>query len=161
MSDLTLIHINNESFLFVVLCGALDTIVLFCLQFRKDVFLAKFAFIDNSCQNHFLEIAVSFSIWFYFRSRGSAVGIATGYGVDDRGVGVWLPVGSRIFSSPCLPDWLWGLPSFLSNAYRRLILRGKAARAWSWPLTSNLCQGQENVDLYIHSPIRLHGVVHN
>jgi hypothetical protein len=27
--------------------------------------------------------------------------------------------------------------------------------------TSNQCRGQENVDLYIHSPIRLHGVVLN
>jgi hypothetical protein len=35
----------------------------------------------------------------------------------------------------------------------------KAVGAWSWPLTFNLCRGQENVDLYIHSPIRLHGVV--
>jgi hypothetical protein len=30
-------------------------------------------------------------------SRDSAVGIATGYGLDDRGVGVRVPVGSRIF----------------------------------------------------------------
>jgi hypothetical protein len=29
------------------------------------------------------------------------------------------------------------------------------------PTTSNYCRGQENVDLYIHSPIRLHGVVLN
>jgi hypothetical protein len=29
----------------------------------------------------------------------SAVGIATGYGLDGRGVGVRVPVGSRIFSS--------------------------------------------------------------
>jgi hypothetical protein len=33
--------------------------------------------------------------------------------------------------------------------------------AWSWPLTSNHRRGQEYVDLYIHSPIRLHGVVLN
>jgi hypothetical protein len=39
--------------------------------------------------------------------------------------------------------------------------RDKAARGWSWPLTSNQCRGQENVDLFIHSPIRLHGVVLN
>jgi hypothetical protein len=26
-------------------------------------------------------------------------------------------------------------------------------------LVSNYCQGQENVDLYIHTPIRLHGVI--
>jgi hypothetical protein len=31
--------------------------------------------------------------------------IATGYGLDDRGVGVPVQVGSRIFSSPQHPDW--------------------------------------------------------
>jgi hypothetical protein len=29
-----------------------------------------------------------------------AVGIATGYGLDDRKVGVRVQIGSRIFSSP-------------------------------------------------------------
>jgi hypothetical protein len=38
---------------------------------------------------------------------------------------------------------------------------GKAAEAWSWPLTSDWYRAQENVDLYIISPIRLHGVVLN
>jgi hypothetical protein len=33
-------------------------------------------------------------------SRDSVVGTATGYGLDDLGVGVQVPVGSRIFSSP-------------------------------------------------------------
>jgi hypothetical protein len=36
---------------------------------------------------------------------------------------------------------------------------GKAAGAWSWPLTSIQCRGQECVELYLHSSIRLHGVV--
>jgi hypothetical protein len=37
----------------------------------------------------------------YFRgSRDSEVSIATSYGLDDRGVGVRIPVGWRIFSSP-------------------------------------------------------------
>jgi hypothetical protein len=36
---------------------------------------------------------------------------------------------------------------------------GKAAGAWSWPLTSIYCRGQECVELYLHSPISLHGVV--
>jgi hypothetical protein len=35
----------------------------------------------------------------------------------------------------------------------------KAEGAWGWPLTSNYCRGQENVDIYIHSPIRLHVIV--
>jgi hypothetical protein len=34
-----------------------------------------------------------------YSSRDNVVGIATGYGLDDRGVGVPVPVGSRILSS--------------------------------------------------------------
>jgi hypothetical protein len=56
--------------------------------------------------------------------RDSSVGIATGYRLDDREVGVRVPVGSRIFFSPRRPDRLWGPPSLLSNGYRRLFLRG-------------------------------------
>jgi hypothetical protein len=41
----------------------------------------------------------------------STVDIATGYGLDDRGVGVRVPVGSRIFSSPRRPDRLWAHPA--------------------------------------------------
>jgi hypothetical protein len=40
------------------------------------------------------------------RSRDSVVGIATSYGLDDRGVGVRVPVESIIFSSPDRPDRL-------------------------------------------------------
>jgi hypothetical protein len=54
------------------------------------------------------------------RSRDSSVGIATGYGMDDRGVGVRVPVWSRIFSSPRRPD----RPSFLSNGYGELFPQG-------------------------------------
>jgi hypothetical protein len=46
------------------------------------------------------------------QSLGSAVGTATGYGPDDRGVGVRVPVGPRI--SPNRPDRLWGPPSLLA-----------------------------------------------
>jgi hypothetical protein len=47
---------------------------------------------------------------FNIKSPDSVVGIATGYGLDDQRVGVRVPVGSRIFISPCLPDRLWGPP---------------------------------------------------
>jgi hypothetical protein len=81
------------------------------------------------------------------RSPDSAVGIATGYGLD----GVRVPVGSRIFSSPRRPDRLWGRPNLLSNGGGSFP-GGKAAGTWSSPLSSSYCQGQENVDVYIRSP---------
>jgi hypothetical protein len=40
-------------------------------------------------------------------SRGNAVGIATGYGLDDRGIGVRVLVGSRTFFFPQRPNRLW------------------------------------------------------
>jgi hypothetical protein len=52
------------------------------------------------------------------QSRNSVVGIATSYGLDDRGVRVRVPVESRIFSSPNRSDGLWGPPNLLSNGYR-------------------------------------------
>jgi hypothetical protein len=66
----------------------------------------------------------SSSILHEARSRDSIVGTATGYGLDDRGIGVRVPVGSRIFSSPRRPDRLWGSPNLLSNGYRWLFPRG-------------------------------------
>jgi hypothetical protein len=44
-------------------------------------------------------------------SRGSVVGIASAYGLEDREVGVLVPVESRIL------DRLWGPPNLLSNGY--------------------------------------------
>jgi hypothetical protein len=38
---------------------------------------------------------------FTFTSRDCVVGIATGYELDDRGVGVRVPVGARNFTFPC------------------------------------------------------------
>jgi hypothetical protein len=59
--------------------------------------------------------------------RDSSVGIATRYGLDDRGVGVRDPVGSRIFSSPRRRDRLWGPPNLLFNGYRGVKRPGREA----------------------------------
>jgi hypothetical protein len=52
------------------------------------------------------------------------VGIATGYGLDDRGVRVRVPVGLRTFSSPRRPDRLWSPTNLLYNGYQGLFPRG-------------------------------------
>jgi hypothetical protein len=57
-------------------------------------------------------------------SRDSVVGIASGYGLDDRGVGFRVPVGSRILSSRRCPDRLWGPPNLISDGYWGLSPRG-------------------------------------
>jgi hypothetical protein len=72
-------------------------------------------------------------------SRGSAVGIATGYGLDDRGVRVRVPVGSTIVTSPYRSDRRWGPPNLLSNGYRTLFsprLRQQGREADHPPQTS-------------------------
>jgi hypothetical protein len=53
-----------------------------------------------------------------------AQSVSTGYGLDDRGVGVRVPVGSRIFSSSSRPDRLCGTPNLLSSGYRVLFSPG-------------------------------------
>jgi hypothetical protein len=47
----------------------------------------------------------------FYGSRDSAVGIATGYRLDDRGVGVRVPVGATLFPSPRRPYRLRGPPN--------------------------------------------------
>jgi hypothetical protein len=56
--------------------------------------------------------------------RDSAVGIATGYVLDDRGVEFRVPVRSRIFSYPRRLDRLWGPLNLLTNGYRGLFPQG-------------------------------------
>jgi hypothetical protein len=68
-----------------------------------------------------------YSIYLILKSRDSVVCIATGYGLDERGFGVRVPVGSRIFFSPRRPDRLWGPPSLLTNGTMRFFHGGKAA----------------------------------
>jgi hypothetical protein len=80
------------------------------------------AFPRTRCNWRGASVALLFCIYFiehyYFRNRDNIVGIATGCGLDDRGVRVRVPVGSKVFSSPRRLDRLWGSPNLLSNGYR-------------------------------------------
>jgi hypothetical protein len=95
------------------------------------------------------------------RSRDSAFGIVTGYGLYDRGVGVRVPVGSWTFSSPQRPDRFCGSPSLLSGGHRGLFPRGKSDRGVKLTIHLHPVPKSRIVELYLHSLIRLHGVVLN
>jgi hypothetical protein len=89
-------------------------------------------------------------------NRNSVVGVATGYGLDGRGIGVWVPVAESIFIFALSPDWICAHWHFYPMDIWDSFPWGIAAGAWSWPLTSDYCLGQE----YVHQ-IRLHGAVLN
>jgi hypothetical protein len=91
--------------------------------------LLPYIFILFQVVKYTLTLQANQHTFFVVRSRDSSVGIATGYWLDDRGVGVRVLLGSRIFTSPRRLDRLWGSPNLLSNGYRRLFPGGKAARA--------------------------------
>jgi hypothetical protein len=72
-------------------------------------------------------------------NRDSAVAIATGYGLDDRGVRVRVPGGARIFSSPCRQIGSGAHPASYPMDTGSSFSGGevKTAEAWSWLLTCN------------------------
>jgi hypothetical protein len=91
-------------------------------------------------------------IFLIHKSRDSSVGIATGYGLDDRGVGVRVPVGARFFSSPRCPDRFWSLPSFLSYGYQ-VVGRPKREADHSLPSSAEV----KNTWSYISLPDQISG----
>jgi hypothetical protein len=88
-----------------------------------------------------------------WKSHHSSVGIALGYALDDGSRVRW-PEGAGNFSLHHRVQN--GCGAYLASypmGTRGSFPGGKAAGAWSWPLTSIYCQGQECVELYLHSPI--------
>jgi hypothetical protein len=56
-----------------------------------------------------MDDTINLKIYPYVKgSRDSAMGIATGYWLAGWGVGIWVPVGARFFSSRSCPDRCWG-----------------------------------------------------
>jgi hypothetical protein len=77
------------------------------------------------------------SLYGAIMSPDSAVGIATRYGLDDWGVGVRVPLGSRIFSFNVFQTSSGVHPVSYPMGTGGFLPSSKAAGAWSWPLTSN------------------------
>jgi hypothetical protein len=93
--------------------------------------------------------------------RGSAVGIAADYWLDHLGVGVRVPVGSRILTS-FRPDRLWGLPDLISSGYRGALSQRVKRQGRGADLSPPISAEVKKTWIYIStSPIRLHGVVLN
>jgi hypothetical protein len=69
-----------------------------------------------------------------------------------------IPSSARFFSSPQIPNRLWGPPSLLSNGYRGLFSRGRGVK-----LTTHLhlAPRSRKVELFLHSPICVRGIVLN
>jgi hypothetical protein len=95
------------------------------------------------------------------RSWNTSVAITTSYDLDTRRS---IPGrGERLFSMPHHPVRLWGPPSFLSNWYRRFLPREGGESGLGMKLTTHLqlMPRSRIVELYLHSPTRLNGVVLN
>jgi hypothetical protein len=71
------------------------------------------------------------------KNRDSAVGIATGYGLDGRGVGVRVPVGAWFFPLHVIQTVLGAHPASYPTGTGGSFPWGKAVGAWSWRFTSN------------------------
>jgi hypothetical protein len=83
----------------------------------------------------FISRTVSMGLDTGSRRWDSTVGIGTGYGLHDQGVGVRVPVVSRI----------------LFSTLARLAL-GSTQPPIQWTQRSFSSQRQENLDIYIHRP---------
>jgi hypothetical protein len=93
--------------------------------------------------DHFAKETTSFTVLKYLsicdrgRSRDSSVGIVLGYGLDDGGSRVRFPAGAGDFSlHHRVQNGSGAHPASYPMGTRGSFPGGKAAGAWSWPLTS-------------------------
>jgi hypothetical protein len=72
-----------------------------------------------------------------YKNRGSSVGIATYYGLDDRMIGVRIPAEATNFSlRQCVHTGSGAHPASSQMGTGGSFPGGKAAARWSWPLAS-------------------------
>jgi hypothetical protein len=103
--------------------------------------------LSYACYYCLSYVSSRMSVWYLYVLLHNST--ETGYGLGEREVCVRVSVDLKMFTFPYRPVWLRGPTNLLSNGHRRLFPRLKAAEAWSWPLTFNLCRGKENLDLRV------------
>jgi hypothetical protein len=82
-------------------------------------------------------VVIYFIIYDYRRSRDSSVGIATSYGLDDRGVGVRILGGQEFSLLHVVRTGSGDRPTSYPIGTGGSFSGSKAAGAWSWPFTSS------------------------
>jgi hypothetical protein len=128
----------------------------YCLAFPSSYFITDFTtnflyFSTLSCALGFPH-GSSYFIWLLYieRSRDSSVGIALGYGLDDRGSRVrFLASRTVLVSTQPAIQWVLGALS--------LGVKRPGREADHSPPSS--AEVKEWVELYLHFPIRLRGMV--
>jgi hypothetical protein len=73
------------------------------------------------------DIDVFGCVYKRFKSRDSSVGIATSYGLDDRGVGVRVLVGQKFSLLHLVQTGSWVHPTSYPMGTEGVLLGGKAA----------------------------------
>jgi hypothetical protein len=92
---------------------------------------------NNKHSPEFNLLLISSWMWIWFKSSDSSVGIATGYGLDDRGSRVRFPEGAGNLSLHRVPNGSGAHPaSYPMGTGGGSFSVSKAAGAWSSPLTS-------------------------
>jgi hypothetical protein len=151
-----MISVDVLQYSYVIVCNEVQNVIAFrskfCLSSSSSSSLSSF--IKQPILRHSLRrfCQTCFGV--------HAVGIATGYELIDRGLGVPSPgsvknfyfsISSRPPLGPTQPPIRWVLEGSLSG--------GKAAGAWIWPTHLQLLPRSRKAGLSIHSCSRLHATV--
>jgi hypothetical protein len=83
-------------------------------------------------------------------SRDSAIGIVTGYGLDDARSWSLGPSRGRLFSFPHHPDLFWRSTSLLTSWYEEFFLWGQSGQGMK--LTTYLLW-VKNMWIYVPTPL--------
>jgi hypothetical protein len=119
---LIIIHLLQFSYILYVFIhipiyeSVLPSSIFFWIYFTVFFFFLPSLFVYYF---YFIFLTHFFLLWVSLATRLSrvAVSIGTDCRLNDLGIGVRVPVGSRIFTSPYCPDRLWGPLGLLSSEY--------------------------------------------